>query len=76
MNLFKMCAKLILQSTLHEPNGAKGFFIFNKTQNLDDNNFNYLDIFWKLMVEDGKCETLALKSCNQIELIAFPLKKN
>lgn len=45
MNLFKMCAKLILQSTLHEPNGAKGFFIFNKTQNLDDNNFNYLDIF-------------------------------
>lgn len=45
MNLFKMCAKLIFQFTLHEPNGAKGSFIFNKTQNLDDNNFNYLDIF-------------------------------
>jgi hypothetical protein len=35
-----MCAKLILRPTLNETNGAKGSFIFDKTQNLDDNNFN------------------------------------
>jgi hypothetical protein len=28
-------------------------------------------IYFELMVEDEKCEKLALKSCNKIELIAF-----
>jgi hypothetical protein len=50
----QVCVHIIPQLVFHEANNIKCYFVFNKTKNLDINNFGQLNVFRKLMVEDGR----------------------
>lgn len=50
----QVCVHIIPQLVFHEANIIKCYFVFNKTKNLDIDNFGQLHVFRKFMVEDGR----------------------
>jgi hypothetical protein len=50
----QVCVYIIPQLAFHAANNIKCYFVFNKTKNLDIDNFGQLHVFRKLMVEDAR----------------------
>jgi redox-sensitive bicupin YhaK (pirin superfamily) len=67
----KMCVQTVAQFVFHEGNNVKCLFVFNWPNNLNNNNFGQLYVFWEVEVEDNKCEDFTPKPHKGIELVLF-----
>jgi hypothetical protein len=61
----------IPQLVVHETNNVECVFVFNKAQNLDNNNINKFHIFKELMGKDGIYRKFSPKPMNCVQLIVF-----
>ncbi len=67
----KMCVQMVAQFVFHECNNVKCPFIFNWSNNLDNNNFDQLYVFQEVKVEDNKCGDFTAKPHKGIEMVLF-----